>query len=207
MTDWDSYESQFADTMKKIYAIIIEETGSVALSSVLTDGEFDPFTIAIQNYLKNESLKVSKTINDETKKQIRAALSQGMLDGDSVYELTQKINEVFGYASSDRAYKIAESESTRAQGYADVQAWEQSGQVEGKTWYTSEDERVCAFCGAMHGRTIALRDNFYNKGDRMVVPRPEKSDAVLNISYEDINHQPLHVRCRCVLLPVMKDLG
>ena len=207
MADWSAYESEFAETMKKIYAIIIEETGSAALSSMISDGEFDPFSLSIQNFLRNESLKVSYTINEETKKQIRAALSQGMLDGDSVYELSQKVNEIFGYASSDRAYKIAESESTRAQGYADVEAWTQSGQVEAKTWYTSIDERVCLFCGDMHGRTVSLRDNFYNKGDRLVVPRDgDKSDAVMNISYEDIKHQPLHVRCRCVLLPVMKDI-
>ena len=79
---------------------------------------------------------------------------------------------------------------TKSLRYADVEAWTQSGQVEAKTWYTSIDERVCIFCG-----------------DMLVVPRDgDKSDAVMNISYEDIKHQPLHVRCRCVLLPVMKDI-
>ena len=58
----------------------------------------------------------------------------------------------------------------------------------------------------MHNRTVSIDDNFYNKGDSMVIPRENKSDAVLNFNYEDIAHQPLHVRCRCVLLPVMKDL-
>lgn len=208
MADWEKYQSEFAETMKHIYTMIVEETGKDALEALnLTDlPDFDPFSLRIQRFLETEPLKASKTITDETKKQIRAALSQGMMNGDSIHELTETVNEIFGYAAQDRAYKIAESETTRSQGFADVEAWRQSGQVTAKRWYTSKDERVCKFCGAMHNRTVSIDDNFYNKGDSMVVPRENKTDAVLNFNYEDIAHQPLHVRCRCVLLPVMKDL-
>lgn len=208
MADWEKYQSEFATTMKRIYAMIIEETGKDALEALNLNDDilFDPISLRIQRFLEAEPLKASKTITDETKKQIRAALSQGMMNGDSIHELTETVNEIFGYAAQDRAYKIAESETTRSQGFADVEAWRQSGQVTAKRWYTSKDERVCKFCGAMHNRTVSIDDNFYNKGDTMVVPRENKNDAVLNFNYEDIAHQPLHVRCRCVLLPVMKDL-
>nr|DAT57962.1 MAG TPA: portal protein [Caudoviricetes sp.] len=208
MADWEKYQSEFAATMKRIYAMIIEETGKDALEALNLNDDilFDPISLRIQRFLETEPLKASTTITEETKKQIRAALSQGMMNGDSLHELTEKVNEIFGYAAQDRAYKIAESETTRSQGFADVEAWKQSGQVTAKRWYTSKDERVCKFCGAMHNRTVSIDDNFYNKGDSMVIPRENKSDAVLNFNYEDIAHQPLHVRCRCVLLPVMKDL-
>lgn len=207
MIDWTTYESQFAEEVKRIYEIVIDETGSAALYGVVADSMvFDAFTPAIQSFLKTEPLKASVSINEETKKQIRAALSQGMMEGESLYELTQRIDQVFGYASSDRAFKIAESETTRSQGYADVEAWEQSGVVDAKEWYTSLDERVCSFCGDMHGRTIPLRDKFYSKGDQMRVPREDKPDAVMNFNYESIYHQPLHVRCRCVMLPIVKPI-
>ena len=208
MADWEKYQSEFAATMKRIYALIIEETGKDALEALNLNDDilFDPISLRIQRFLETEPLKASTTITEETKKQIRAALSQGMMNGDSLHELTEKVNQIFGYAAQDRAYKIAESETTRSQGFADVEAWKQSGQVTAKCWYTSKDERVCKFCGAMHKRTVSIDDNFYNKGDAMIVPREGKTDAVLNFNYEDIAHQPLHVRCRCVLLPVMKDL-
>ena len=207
MIDWEKYESDFAKEVSRIYETIIDETGSESIAALAVGSiDFDPFTQRIQNFLRTGSLKASKEINEETKKQIRASLAEGFRNNETVNELAKRIDEVFGYASSERAYNIAQSETTRAQGFADVEAWSQSGMVEAKEWYTARDERVCAFCGDMHGKIISIDDNFFNKGDQYVVPREGKTNAVMNVKYEDIAHQPLHVRCRCVLLPVMRPL-
>lgn len=207
MIDWDKYESAFAEEVSRIYQVIIDETGDEAIAALAVASiDFDPFTQRIQNFLRTNSVKASKFINEETRKQIRASLAEGFRNSETVNELAKRIDEVFGFASSERAYNIAESETTRAQGFADVEAWSQSGMVEAKEWYTSLDERVCAFCGEMHGKIISIDDNFFNKGDQFVVPRDGKANAVMNVKYEDIAHQPLHVRCRCVLLPVMRPL-
>lgn len=205
VVDWDKYTSEYADELQKIMAIIVEETGSLAIAEINTDS-FDAFTPNIIKFLQNRSLKASKDINEETRKQIRAEIAEGFRKNESVQEIAERIENRFGFASSERAYNIAESETTRAQGFADIEAWEQSGQVEAKEWYTSHDERVCEFCSAMNGKVISLDESFFKKGDQMVVPREDKNSLVMNMKYENINHQPLHVRCRCVLLPVMKSM-
>jgi SPP1 gp7 family putative phage head morphogenesis protein len=158
---------------------------------------FDPFTPAIKDYFESRALKVVKDVNDETKKQLRATLSQGVQDGESGYELRARVEAVFGNASTMRADRIARTETSRAQGFGDIQAWTQSGVVSGKEWFTAEDERVCPFCDDMDGKVVGLEDNFFDKGDSL-----EAGGKTLDLNYDDVPSAPLHVGCRCVLLPV-----
>lgn len=167
--------------------------------------QFDPFTPALIEYFQDRAVKVAKDVNDETEKQLRAALSQGVIDGKSSYELRAVVEDVMGNASTVRADRIASYEVTHAQSYADIQAWSQSGVVEGKEWYTAHDERVCAGCNAEDGKVIGLHENFHDKGDEITVDVEGKAKPYrLKLNYEDIQGCPLHNKCRCVLLPVRK---
>jgi SPP1 gp7 family putative phage head morphogenesis protein len=161
---------------------------------------FDPFTPAIKDYFENRSLKVVKDVDDETRKQLRATLSQGVQDGEGGYELRARVEAVFGNASTIRADRIARTETSRAQGFADVEAWTQSGVVSGKEFFTSEDEKVCIFCDEMDGKVVDLKENFFDKGDSLTV-----GDKTLQFNYDDISTGNLHVSCRCVLLPVRAE--
>jgi hypothetical protein len=66
-----------------------------------------------------------------------------VLAGESTYELRAKVESIMGSASTMRADRIARTKVARAQGYGDIQAWTQSGVVQGKEWYTARDEMVC----------------------------------------------------------------
>ena len=203
MVDWEEYTNEFTAELEKIFAIIIDEIGTEAFNA-LVEGEFDPYTQTIQNFIKTNSLQVAKEINTETEKQIRATLAQGMRENETIQELTARIMHVFGAASTYRAFMIARTEAAMAENYSDVVAWEQTGVVESKQWFTAEDEHVCGFCHEMDGVTITLKQSFFNKGDVMMFEDKNGKPHEMMLDFRTIGEPPLHPNCRCVLLPILK---
>ena len=102
-------------------------------------------------------------MTDETEKQLRASLSDGVPAGESRYELRARVEAVMGSASTIRADRIARYEVTHSQTYGDLQAWTQSGVVVGTEWYTAHDERVCLGCRSQDGRVVGLSRNYFDK--------------------------------------------
>lgn len=162
--------------------------------------QFDMDSPAIQKFLTERDRKVSGSINDETDKQLRATLAQGINEGDSLEQLAARVEQVYGAAAGYRAERIARTEARRTSTQGEIEAWDQSGVVEGKEWFTAQDERVCEFCGPMDGRIVDdIRDNYFGKGTDYT----GSEGGTLKLDYEDIDGPPLHVNCRCDLLPVL----
>lgn len=158
LLDWASTTTDFKNAIQPTIQAILIEAGQEALQSVgKQPSTFDPFTPGLVEYFQSRSLKIASDVNDETAKQIRARLSQGVQAGEDGNALGARVESIMGSASTMRAESIARTEVTRAQGYADIQAWQQSGVVSGKERYTAEDEHVCDFCdGASTARSGTL---------------------------------------------------
>jgi len=200
MVNWEEYNKGFSGELNKLLQLIIDEIGTEAYNALVNDGGFDPYALSIQSYINDTSLKVAKGVNAETEKQIRATLASGIRDNEGISELKARVSQVFGSASTYRAYMIAVTEVATAQNTADVEAWQQTGVVEGKEWYTARDEITCEFCGSMDLKYKQLTENFFMKGDAHVV-----NDHIMKLDYRDIGEPPLHPHCRCTVLPVLKQ--
>ena len=198
LIDWAAASESFAEAIKPIIHATLLQAGRDATQDLGIDaGWFDPFTPAIVEYFQDRSTKIANDVNDETAKQLRDSLSQGVLAGESTYELRARVEAVMGIASTMRADRIARTEVARAQGYGDIEAWSQSGVVEGKEWYCARDEIVCPFCQALEGKVFKLKENVFTKGDVSQV-----AGQKLDINYDDVAACPLHPNCRCTLIPV-----
>ena len=105
---------------------------------------------------------------------------------------------------------IARTEVSRASNEGTLMGYRQSGVVKGMQWWTATDERTCQFCSQMHGETFSIDEPIFKKGDTMtgklslLEQEQGKTPSTLKFNYEAIEHPPLHPRCRCVLLPVLK---
>lgn len=202
VVDWSGFDDDLAKALAPVMLQIINETGKYAMQQVALDPSlFNTFTQSIQDYYNSRSTKVAKSVNDETEKQLRAELSEGIRNGETSFELRARIEKVFGFAATVRADRIARTEVTTAQSFADIEGWDQSGVVEAKEWFTAGDERTCKFCRPMNGKIIGLKKNYFNKGDVF-----EGDDGkTMNVDYSDIQGPALHGNCRCVLLPVLTE--
>ena len=135
---WEQYD----EAMKKaiapyLYQVIVEVGAEAMLEIGGQPSQYDPFTPNIRRYQDQRTTKIATDVNDETEKQLRAALTEGITSGESSYPLRARIEAIFGFASTQRADLIAATEVARAQSFADVEAWGQSGQVSAKEWYTA----------------------------------------------------------------------
>jgi hypothetical protein len=69
--------------------------------------------------------------------------------------------------------------------------------VEGKEWFTAEDEHVCPYCNALDRKVVDLDEDYFGLGDSQTI-----DGKTQHYNYDDVPSAPLHVSCRCTLLPV-----
>jgi hypothetical protein len=94
---------------------------------------------------------------------------------------------------------IARSETIRASNAGAVEAYRQGG-IQTEEWWASLDERLCPFCGEMHGQTLSVGGVWHAAGSVMSVGGEQ-----LVMDYGDVLYPPLHPECRCTMLPVVEE--
>lgn len=195
--DWSAARQAMKDAVMPVLLSVITDTGRQAMNDIdLEASLFNPFAEAIGRFYDSRASKVAMDVTDTTEKLLRTALTEGFQAGESTFELRGRVEEVMGNASTYRADMIARTEVARAQGFADIEAWTQSGVVSGKEFFTARDEKVCFFCNEMDGVVIGLNENFFDRGDAL-----EVDGKVLDFGYDDVDTACLHPNCRCTLLP------
>lgn len=85
-----------------------------------------------------------------------------------------------------------------------VKAYLKSGVIRWR-WTTRGDDRVCPFCQALDGEVVSTSGYFARANERMPATKQnaagEDVTVYLQIPAWNIQHPPLHARCRCFLLP------
>lgn len=188
------------ELLAPVFGDEISEAGQEAIL-LINAGVFDKTDPRVAQFIKRRTKLVSTSINQETDKQLRAELAEGISLGETIDELRARIERVYGAAAGYRSERIARTETIRAENFASQEAWQQSGVVESKEWYTAHDERVCEFCGPMDGKVVELTSRYFDKGDSY----DGSQGGTLKLDYDHIDGPPLHVSCRCTLLPVLAE--
>lgn len=177
---------------------IVKSEGQEALDFIKDDGEFDTTTEAAQKFVEDNVKKFAVSITETSQKKLAEIIGSALEEGLSSDLLAEKINEAFHQFGIVRSNMIARSEVIRSSNQAHVMAWGQTGVVKGKEWFTALDERTCEFCAEMHGKVFDLEEVIFEEGSTMKV-----GNESLSLDYEDVEHPPLHVNCRCTVLPVL----
>ena len=192
-------EEQAADVMARLSVPHLEQAiakqGLLTYSMLGLDGMLSTNDDRVRAYLKTNTVKLGKETSATTAKKVSAILADWGAKEGSMAELKASLTEFFD--DPKRAETIARTEVSRANGYATETVYKDNGVV-GKRWVTAPDERVCQFCGEMDGKTIGTSDNFFDKGDSLTGTQ----GGTLKFDYESIGAYPLHVNCRCDLLPI-----
>ncbi|NQX03686.1 hypothetical protein HQQ82_02615 [Rathayibacter sp. VKM Ac-2856] len=138
LLNWEQADAAVKRAVEPALLAVIIETGLDAMQQIgMQPSGYDPYSEATTTWYQQRTTRVAVDVNDETEKQLRATLTEGVNAGESSHQLQARIEAVMGLAATLRADLIAQTEIARAQSYADVQAWCQSGVVSGKEWYTA----------------------------------------------------------------------
>jgi HK97 family phage portal protein len=152
------------------------------------------FTGRLSKYFEDRMFKLAPEVVRETNGKLQDAFAEAALKKESIPQIKSRITELFDSMASYRSERIARSETIRGSNFATEEAYKESGVVEAKEWLATKDERTDDECMQMNGKIIPLGQNFFNKGD---------SFGGLSLDYESVKFPPLHVNCRCTLIPVI----
>lgn len=160
-------------------------------------GTFDNGAETLIKTVERAAKRLAKSYNTTTANLLKKALNDGIGAGDSLSDLTKRVQEIYEFSDVVRAKSVAHTESFYIANKGNKEAYKQSGVVKTIRWYTGEDELVCEYCGPEHGRIVGVTENFYKKGDTVV----GRDGGTLNLNYRTIGEPPIHTNCRCFIRP------
>jgi HK97 family phage portal protein len=160
-------------------------------------GAFNPTEENIAKIINDSATKMSKSYNDTTLNLIKNSLNEGIKNGESIAQMTSRIADIYAFSDTARALQVAHTETFYTANVASKIAYEQSGVVKTIRWYTSQDHRVCEFCGPLHGEIIDVQADFFKKGQTVY----GANGGTLNLDYRSIGEPPLHPNCNCFIRP------
>lgn len=134
-----------------------------------------------------------KDIDDTTMQAVRQAVGRWYANGEPLSALTADLESTFG---EKRARLIAMTETTRAAAEGNRTGYRASGVARALKWKTSNDEKVCPYCGALHGKTVGVDGAFFDA-------LPLEQQARLKRRF-DI--PPAHPGCRCRIAAVVDSI-
>ena len=126
-------------------------------------------------WILQRSLTLAKAINTTTMDAIRKALSVGFEAGESIQQLTKRIEGYFETNSKSRAEMVARTETISASNEGALHRYELEG-IDKSEFYPSPD--ACEVCLGIAQDPIMITKD---------------SHGII----------PVHVNCRCVFLPVV----
>jgi HK97 family phage portal protein len=202
-TGLDAYDRPMAEAMTPLIGAYWDESGRRTMARVGLDPDdwrvVDPHT---RGMIERAALAFSRSTNETTTKDLRGALDAlreelgaGIVDaGETLPQLTKRVQSVFENASKNRAKVIAETEASRAVHAAQLESARQSGVVYGSKLLLSSD--ACQICkdvlASMPEGGWPLGDTWHDDGKG----HPE---------YSTIVHPPIHPRCRCAMTSVLLE--
>lgn len=187
----DALRAPFISLMRKQAGLAFQFLG---IQKTFTKAD-QTFLQTLLSYYGDRTFVFSGQVTQETNDKLSNAFREAAEAQESIPQIKSRIRDLFDNMESYRSERIARSETIRASNYATEQAYIESDVVEVKEWLTIKDERTDDACMAMDGKTVALGDNFFDKGDKFMG---------LDLNYENVGFPPLHVNCRCTLIPVLK---
>ena len=147
--------------------------------------QLDEFAL---QWIKLRSLTLAKSINKTTLEALRNELSLGFEAGESIQQLTKRIEGYFTENTKARAETISRTETIAASNRGAQDRYQKEG-VQKKEWFSAPDARPTHL--EANGQIVAINDNF------RVGAGSGPGPGQIGLPEEDIN-------CRCTILPVIE---
>jgi len=159
---------------------VATQSGIEAMKLVAKEQVYSPFDI--QKSVKERVELFATSMIKTDKDKLIDMITEGVQGGSSIPEISGNIRATFDDFSKTQTERIVRTEVSYTSSSAQVDAWKQSGVVEGKEWITSDP---CPECEPYDGKVVGLNKEFYSES--------EFADG----------DPPLHPNCKCDIVPVL----
>lgn len=177
-------EDDFLATAQLDFTPLLEQqailAGQEALRMIRSKDVYIP---SMRDQIAANVEKFTQSMLDTDRETLINIISNGLQGGKSVPDIRKEITDTFDSIQKTQAQRITRTEVLRASNQGSIDAWQQSGVVEGKQWLTAGAVDECA---DYEGDIVTLSGGFYDSESEFKDGDP-----------------PLHPNCRCVVLPVL----
>jgi len=166
-----------------------------AVADMVEFGQANPLAVRAA---ENTAIRMANTVAQTTARNVSEHVAEGIRTGETIDEMAEWIADE-GFSES-RATMIARTESAYAYTEGRIEAWKETGVVQGKQWLLSPD--ACEFCEAaarQYGeKTVPLDTPFYTLGTTLT----GVAGGRMKLTYRNVDGPPLHPNCRCDTIAV-----
>ena len=202
-------QTLFRDVLQRALVQSADLGVSVAVDQFDTVGYGFDYTLAnaeARDWARRYTDDLLAQLNTTNDRIVGEAVARWVDNGEPLSSLIDDLarSPFFG---RQRAELIASTEVTRAYAESNRIAYEQSGVVETIEWRTANDERVCPICGPLGGiaaENVGTEQPKLGGGGNVQtsVRNPQFQHPTNGNVY---GLPPSHPRCRCWVVPVIKD--
>jgi hypothetical protein len=143
LIDWDRYEILFEEFGQLLLPLIAADYASQELLRLNVGVSFDVLNPEVIHFAEDYSVRFAKSVNQTTLDMLKKELTEADRLGESIPQITKRIQALFTNMTKERAYMTARTEAMRAQNFGAEQGYIQSGVVEAKRWMAIDDLRTC----------------------------------------------------------------
>jgi len=172
--------------------------GGLAAKELLNEKLTYKPSAQVEKAVRSSVKKFTTSMVETDQEKLTQIIVSSLTDNVSLPDIANRIKDAFDGFRNNQINTIVRTEVLRAANLASIDVYKQSDVVTAKQWYTAADDRVCEFCGEMHGKIIDVESPFFKQGDVM-----EVDGKALDFDYASVAGPPLHPSCRCDVLPVL----
>jgi len=170
----------------------IERHGKRSLLEIGLEEPFNPRIDRITDFIEKYGAELIKDINETTREELKKELMEGIENGESIAQLSDRVSKVFKHAKEYRAERIARTETIRAANFGAYAGYKQ-GNVEQKRWLATMDERVRDAHADADMQVRDIDDYFDVGGEKLMYPGDFNGSAG-NV-----------INCRCTIEPLINQ--
>lgn len=180
---------------------VVESLGKACVKDLgVGDLTFNAVSERVLKYVARTAAQKVQLVDQTTAKAVRESIKKALLEaqiaGENIVDTSSRIIAA-GIENGmeirrERAVKIAQTETTGAYNFSDIEAYRQSGVVEKKAWQTQGDGKVRESHAELDGKEVDLDQPFEVGNVMMDHPGDPSVDAPEEV-----------IECRCYMLPVM----
>jgi len=219
MFDRKKWLNEFAEAEAKFIVKLYKQEGQKAIDLALKLSRksyykvedipisitFDAYNPEVTEALVAQTTRFPAGVVGTSEEIIRREIANGLELGESIGKLRKRVTGRLGPTYiKNRAEMIARSETIYASNAGAELGYMQSGVVEGKKWLTAVDERTCDPCIDMNNMTAPLGQPTWEKEGLNIGNVQGKYGLDFDYTEGEMPFPPLHPRCRCTIIPIVK---
>lgn len=192
--------ANFNAALAPVLTTLLLEQGQTALDFSGAEDVRYKMSQSIQNAIKNSTQKMAKNFDDETLSELNDTLTEGISEGETIQQLSQRVSVVYEKAVAYRSDRVARTETQSAANSANLDAYKQNPAVTAMEWFANPG--ACPYCDQLSGTEEGLEETFVAQGDSVDVTDDSGNTSSYQADYGNVDTPPLHPNCSCTIIPV-----